>query len=55
MQSVVIPIWLNGLLVGVAMGAAHEERWKLCLFLVATAALFAHIAWDSGRKKPPLR
>ena len=58
MRSVVFPMWWNGVLVGVAMGAAHEQRWKLCLFLVATAGLFAHTAWRSWRNtaaSPPLQ
>jgi hypothetical protein len=55
MRSIVIPMWWNGVLVGVAMGAAHEHRWKLCLFLVATAVLFAYTAWDSWRKKTALQ
>jgi hypothetical protein len=41
MRGVVWRVFLCGVIVGVAMGAAHEQRWGLFTWLLVTAALGA--------------
>jgi hypothetical protein len=53
MRGVVWRVFLCGVIVGVAMGAAHEQRWGLFTWLLVTAALGAYTAWDHWRKIQP--
>jgi hypothetical protein len=39
MRGVVWRVFLCGVIVGVAMGAAHEQRWGLFTWLLVRAAL----------------
>lgn len=52
MRAVFFNTFGSGVMVGVAMGAAHEHRWGLFAWLLATAALSAYSAWARWRKIP---
>jgi hypothetical protein len=54
MRNVIIQMWWNGVMVGGAVVEAHEQRWKLCLFLLVVAAFSAYRAWDSWKKEKGL-
>jgi hypothetical protein len=52
MRGVILPVFWSGVMVGFAGATIPAHRWWLYAWFLATAALFAHIAWDSWRKIP---
>ena len=49
MRPVLFWTFSSGVIVGLAMGAAHEHRWGLFTWLLATAVIGAYNAWNQWR------